>query len=114
MLDLQTKHQHGDSSMLQLRLAPALEVLDASVGREPGLLVWSGWDLYLIKTPSMRSFIMLLSILVHQCTKRPCGVPETNRILNAELVLEGPQRRGRVVGPILGHMACLQNHKSQE
>ena len=42
MLDLQTKYQHGDSSMLQLRLPPALEVLDASVGREPGLLVWSG------------------------------------------------------------------------
>ena len=50
-----------------------------------------------------------LCVNVH--TKRPCGVPETNWILNAELVLEGPQRRGRVVGPILGHMACLQNHK---
>ena len=66
MLDLQTKYQHGDSSMLQLRLAPALEVLDASVGREPGLLVWNGWKLYLIKTPSMRSLIMLLLILVRQ------------------------------------------------
>ena len=33
--------------MLQLRLAATLEVLDASVGREPGLLVWSGWELYL-------------------------------------------------------------------
>ena len=33
--------------MLQLRLAPALEVLDASVGREPGLLAWNGWKLYL-------------------------------------------------------------------
>ena len=63
----------------------------------------------------MRSLIMLLVILcVNVHTKRPCGVPETNWILNAELVLEGPQRRGRVVGPILGHMACLQNHKSQE
>ena len=42
--------------MLQLRLAAALEVLDASVGREPGLLVWNGWELYLILTPSTRSF----------------------------------------------------------
>ena len=29
--------------MLQLGLAAALEVLDASVGREPGILVWNGW-----------------------------------------------------------------------
>ena len=33
--------------------------------------------------------------------KTPCGIPETDRILNAQLVLEGPQWRGRVVGPVL-------------
>ena len=50
--------------MLQLRLAAALEVLDAAVGRES------------------------------------CRIPETDRILNAQLILECSQRRGRVVGPI--------------
>ena len=52
----QPKYQHGDSSVLQLRLAAALEVLDASVGREPGILVWNGWEPYLVLTPSIRSF----------------------------------------------------------
>ena len=50
--------------MFQLRLAAALEVLDAAVGRES------------------------------------CRIPETDRILNAQLILECSQRRGRVVGPI--------------
>ena len=87
MLDLQTKYKHGDSSMLQLRLAATLEVLDASVGREPGLLVWSGWELYLIKTPSMRSLIMLLVILVRQCSHQ-----ETLRGPRNQL---DPERRAR-------------------
>ena len=50
--------------MFQLRLAAALEVLDAAVGRES------------------------------------CRIPETDRILNAQLILECSQRRGRVIGPI--------------
>ena len=56
--------KHRDTTMFQLRLAAALEVLDAAVGRES------------------------------------CRIPETDRILNAQLILECSQRRGRVVGPI--------------
>ena len=56
--------KHRDTTMLQLRLAAALEVLDAAVGRES------------------------------------CRIPETDRILNAQLILECSQRRSGVVGPI--------------
>ena len=59
--------------MLQLRLAAALEVLDASVGREPGLLVRNGWELYPILTPSIRSLIILLSCASMFTPRHPAG-----------------------------------------
>ena len=41
------------------------------------------------------------SLATSMMTKTPCGIPETDRILNAQLILKGPQWRGRVVGPVL-------------
>ena len=45
--------------------------------------------------------------------KTPCGIPETDRILNAQLVLKCPQWRGRVVGPVLRSMLKPSTAKSR-
>ena len=56
--------EHGNSSVLQLGLASALEVLHTAVCGEAS------------------------------------GIPKSNWVLHSELVLEGTQRRGGVVGPV--------------
>ena len=69
--------------MLQLGLAAALEVLNASVGREPGRQL--SWQLQNLDTFT-RSFLVIILSAHQGLAKRPCGIPETDRILNAELV----------------------------
>ena len=93
--------------MLQLRLAPALEVLHASVGGEPDQQL--SWQLLRLQKTTLRS----LNINRTSSAKRPCGIPETDRVLNSKLVLKGPQWRGRVVGPILGQRLKLKTYYSE-
>ena len=46
------------------------------------------------------SLATTLEVLHASVGRKTGGVPKSNRILDTELVLEGTQRRGGVVGPI--------------
>ena len=97
--------QHCNAPMLQLSLTTALEVLHTAIGGES----WHKGS-YSLFTNATNDTCEAKSPAVLQvnspCMLPSCRIPESNRVLNSELVLKSAQRRGGVVGPVTPSAAC--------
>ena len=118
--DIAHGSQHRDSSMLQFCLTTSLEVLDAPVSGKSGGVPESGRSLHTqlvfevlfvalglrsshgVCSSELSSTFLVLDPTQKQVQEESSCVAKTfgRSCLDSQLVLEGTQRRGGVIGPV--------------
>ena len=94
--DVSHCRKHRDAPVLEFGLAAALEVLHAAVSSKPQQSRFQKCSFTATSNSQIRAMM----------SKKPSGVPESDRILHTKFILKRTKRRSGVVGPVTPSAAC--------